>query len=127
MDLQVCDSHIDNICSDLYIGIYVWFILLCLHTCGWTWGNLILLLVIHNQHKKYEIQAQNFRSRKAFLFTINAKAPLHVGFQPCFDTPQKCGFINASVSMNMLSGTLGQGKNPFQVRIFPLENNSFPQ
>ena len=44
-----------------------------------------------------------------FLFTINAKAPLHVGFQPCFDTPQKCGFINASVSMNMLSGTGGQG------------------
>ena len=45
-----------------------------------------------------------------FIFIVISKAPLHVGFRPCIDTPQKCGFINASVSMNMLSGTGSQGK-----------------
>jgi len=48
----------------------------------------------------------------AFIPVVEHEASLHVGFQPCFDTPQKCGFINASVSMNMLSGTGGQGANP---------------
>ena len=49
--------------------------------------------------------------RQIFHDRINSKAPLHVGFEPCTDTAQKCGFINGSVSMNMLSSSGSQGSH----------------
>jgi len=47
----------------------------------------------------------------AFIPFVTHEAPLHVGFQPCVDSPQRCGFINASISMNMLSGSGNQDAN----------------
>ena len=44
----------------------------------------------------------------SFIPVVGHEAPLHLGFEPCFQTPEKCGFINASLSLNMLSGSGNQ-------------------
>ena len=38
------------------------------------------------------------------------KVPLQLSFEPCFQTPEKCGFINASVSLDMLTQSEYQGE-----------------
>lgn len=80
-----------------------------------TWKELIYKLLIITLTGAVLIYASVFMYGSfyfAFIPVVAHEAPLHVGFEPCFDAPQKCGFINASVPMNMLSGSGNQGANP---------------
>lgn len=47
----------------------------------------------------------------AFVPAPTHQAPIFLGFEPCVDTPTKCGFLNATVSFNMLADPSGGSRS----------------
>ena len=41
----------------------------------------------------------------AFVPAPAHKAPLYLSFEPCQDSPSKCGYLNATVNFNLVAGT----------------------